>query len=381
MTTLARLLLDQHQQIVERWVERWRATFRHQAHLDQAVLENSLSAQLRVIGEQLDDLSHAESADGMLALTDRLDPESRLREGFSIDEVVQEYGLVAEVVRQWAEDHGVVVAPQEHRYFARAIVELIAESVRRYNAYQTHLIRTARADYLAAVMHQLRTPLTALALQVDLMSRAAPGPTPELVKLRRNIRRMHVLVEGVLRLERFEPSEVPQRPREVEAARMVSDLMADHEGDARRKRLRYEAHVDPALRLTVDPDLLTDALGNLIHNAVKYTAEGFVEVQAVEEGERVSFMVRDSGPGVPSELRDSIEERRSTPAGWGGSGMGLGLRIASHAAEALGGAIHISSSDAGSTFTLEVPRGPPERVRVAPSRSPRPSEAEQPSRH
>src|SRR5690606_31987366 len=236
-------------------------------------------------------------------------------------------GLAVEAVQAWVEERGIHVTYREHAYFLRAMFALAAESARRYTGYRTELVRAERADYLAAVMHQLRTPLTALSLQVDLLARSSLGDDPALVKLRRNVRRMHVMVEGVLRLERFEPHQVPLRPRRVHVTQLVSDVMSDFESEARRKGLDYRASVDPDLVMDVDAHLLTDALGNLVHNAVKYTRGGFVRVDVESRGDQVLFQVSDSGPGVPQALRASIEERRTTPAGSSGAGVGMGLRI------------------------------------------------------
>lgn len=195
-------------------------------------------------------------------------------------------------------------------------------------------------------MHQLRTPLANLSMQVEMLSRMG-----------RNVHRMRNLVDSILRLERFRPEEVPVRPEEVGAAQLVGAVMDDHVLDARRKGLRFEASVEPSLRVTLDPELFADALGNLVHNAVKFTDRGGVAV-AVEprndEDDEIVFRVHDTGAGVAPDKQQALFEERM-PGGAGG--VGIGLQVARHAARAQGGDIELErSSEEGSVFALRLPR-------------------------
>lgn len=289
----------------------------------------------------------------------RLQPEQRVTQEIPIEEVVHEYGIAVATVREWIDERGIQVPFQEYAYFHAALFELTAESVRRYALRQAELVSQRRAEYLAAVMHQLRTPLSTLSLTLEYMERHGRPPDAETVgKLRRTVRRIRFLVDGVLRLERFRPEEVPVRPAEVHPARLIDEIMSDFEPDALRKGLRFEAHVNRTLRITVDPDLFADVLGNFVQNAVKYTSAGSVVVEAEEHADAVTFRVRDTGPGIPEHLAPGL--LTEVQAGTAG-GAGIGLKIAQHATAAQGGEIGFESQPGkGSVFWARMPR------RVAP---------------
>lgn len=351
---LANELIHHADQIVERWHTMWRRTRRAHPELSESALKDRLPLQLRVIGHQLSKYGHPEDPNEMWNVTERLDPETRMEQDFPIEDVVQEYRVLVETVHNWIKERTLEISYEEYAYFSAAIFELTAESVRRCVTYKDEEVRKDRAEYLAGVMHQLRTPLSAVLMQVELLDRrAGPPDAAAISRLRRNVRRIRVLVEGVLRLERFDPSEMRVRPQELYPARLIDDIMRDYENEAAQKPLRFEARVNRSLRMTLDADLFVDALGNLVQNAVKYTTAGSVIVDAEEHHEMVDFCVQDSGPGIPEDRRQTLF-RQAQPGS--GGGVGIGLRIAQHAAEALGGQIDVDSSPGkGSTFTLRLP--------------------------
>lgn len=354
MPTLADELIARNGEIVQRWYEAWRASEHPHHEVSEAALKDHLAPQLRLIGEQLRDLAGAEDPERMWKVTERLTPEARVDQEIPIEELVQEYRLAVDVVRQWVEERRIEVPFRELSYFFGALFELTAESVRRYQAAEAARVARGRAEYLAGVMHQLRTPLGAVSLQVHRLQKAGEPGEGALARLRRSTKRIRALVDGILRLERFRPSEQPVRPEEMSPARVIDEIMADHEAAAARKGLRFEAHVDRSCRMTLDPALFEDALGNLVENAVKYTDRGFVIVESDDCGDEVTFRVRDSGPGISEERRAGLF-REIQPGTV--NGTGLGLQIAQHAAEAQGGSITLESEvGRGSTFEVRLPR-------------------------
>lgn len=347
-------------EIVERWYQAWRASEHPHEDVSEAALKDKLGLQLQIIGEQLLELHKAENPHEMWKITERLDPELRIGQDVPIEEVVQEYRLAVETVRDWIEDAGIDVSFAEYSFFYASIFELTAESVKRYSEHQADRTRHDRAHYLAGVMHQLRGPLSGLTMEVEMLEHVAPPPDIEsMTRLRRNVRRLRWLVDRILRLERFRPCEAPVHPEDVRPAHLIDDIMSDHESAAARKSLRFEAHVNRSLRMTLDPGLFLDALGNLVGNAVKFTRQGFVIVDTAEHPDDVVFCVRDSGPGIPPERREKLFTQ--TLSGQAG-GAGIGLQIAQHAAQAMGGEIKVEDGDEnGSVFSLRIPRTVPAR--------------------
>jgi two-component system sensor histidine kinase SenX3 len=355
MRSLGEELRENSDEIVQRWYAQWRESSHPRHALGKMALKNSLPDQLRLIGEQLRDLGSAEGVEEIWRISERLDPERRVNQEMPIQEVVQEYALAIDVVRIWIEERHINVPFADYSYFYLAMFELAAESVRRYANYKTEQTRNERGHYLASVMHQLRTPLSALSMQVELLAQSEQQPdAAAIAKLRRNVRRIQVFVDGILRLERFQAWEVPVRPEEVCPARLIDDILIDHEREAARKGLRFEAHINRSLRMTLDPNLFLDALGNLVQNAIHYTSEGFVIVDAKEDSDSVLFSVRDSGPGITPEKQRELF-KHTQPGGAGGAG--IGLQIAHHAAMAQGGLVEVESAEGkGSVFSLRIPR-------------------------
>jgi signal transduction histidine kinase len=352
--SLGEELVDRCDDIVQVWYDRWHQSYQPRSDVSEALLKDRLPVQLRFIGKQLRDLSTAEDPRSMWRVSSRLDPEERVAQEFSVAEVVQEYQLAVDVIRDWIAKRRIEVTFNEYSYFFAAVFELAAESVQRYTEYQAHIVRQSRAEYLAGVMHQLRTPLATLSTQFALLTRT--GRTPDaafLARVNRAATRLQTLVDGILRVERYSTFAQPVHPQGLDAAPLVAAIMRDHEHLIPQTGFRYESRVDPALRISVDPDLFTDAMGNLVHNATKFTRAGFIIVEAEERGDRVLFRVRDSGTGIaPEQIGTLFTEVQPG----GGVGTGLGLRIANHAVLSMGGTMGVESEPGnGSAFWFEIP--------------------------
>jgi two-component system, OmpR family, sensor histidine kinase SenX3 len=192
-------------------------------------------------------------------------------------------------------------------------------------------------------------------LYVQQLERGQGVPdTRSVERLGRTVRRLSRLVDGILRLERFKPDDLPVYSETLAPAQVIDQLVEDYEHEASRKGLRLDISANRSARMQVDRDLLVDALGNLIQNAIKYTQKGFVRVTLEEQEEEVMFKVEDSGPGIsPERQRELFRPVRPGQPG----GVGLGLSIAFRAAVAQGGTLELESEPGrGSTFRLRLPR-------------------------
>lgn len=129
--SLGDVLVRETNAIVQRWYEAWRRSPHPHPDVSEAALKDKLPLQLRVIGEQLQKLRAAENKD-----SHRLDPELRVEQDIPIEEVVQEYRIAVDAIREWIEQHDLDVSFQEFSYFYTALFELTAESVRRYAAHE-----------------------------------------------------------------------------------------------------------------------------------------------------------------------------------------------------------------------------------------------------
>lgn len=215
--------------------------------------------------------------------------------------------------------------------------------------------------FVADASHDLRTPLTVVRGQVEVLARE-PDPSPEDVArvaelVTRAIGRMEAMVEDLLTLARAES------PGDLVTERVeLGPLLA-----AEIESAGFEAGIEPTLGPVTDATVSIDraqfarVMTNLVANATAHAATK-VEVSAVSRGGEVLVVVDDDGPGVPVEERDKIFDRftrldasRTSSSG----GSGLGLAIVKAIAEAHGGRVGCSDGPlGGARFVVALPAAP-----------------------
>lgn len=357
MRTLSGILVHECDAIIRRWSESLRGSAHPRPELSEDQLKHKIGLQLRTIGAWLSDVqgAGARKASTIWCLPESLDPEARVQQDIPIEEVVLHYGLLAETVLCMLEDREHDVTPEEIALFFQAVIALIGENARRYACSKEARQARQRAAYLARLTHQMRTPLTVLKLHAGALSRPdAPSDARLVGSIERNVRRLTLLVDGVMRLERFKPEEIPVLPVDLSPARLIDQVVDDNAYDARRKALRVEVLVNRVLRMQLDPTLFVDALGNLLQNAIKYTEAGHVLIEVEERAADVVFKVRDTGPGIAREKQPSLF---STVDPGTAGGAGIGLTIVHRAATAQGGTVGVESEPGhGSLFWFTLPR-------------------------
>ncbi len=179
--------------------------------------------------------------------------------------------------------------------------------------------------FTADAAHELRTPLAALRMRVQLIERESQVPDAHLRQLRADVDRCTALVESLLALTRLEPQAQALAREPVDLGALLDTLEAAVP-PAPQAHLQRELAVGT---LHAAPALLASALRNLIDNAVHYGPAGVtvrVETVALPAG-GVRLAVRDDGPGVPVAERARLGERFFRVLGSGRPGNGLGLSI------------------------------------------------------
>ena len=217
------------------------------------------------------------------------------------------------------------------------------------------LIGSHRA-WVADVSHQLRTPLTALRLRVDVLAAEAEGENAaEMAGLQAELNRLGGLVDGLLAVARAEAT-VP-RPRTVRADEIAADRAAAWEPVARERgvALRIADHRPAPVRL--GPGDLEQMLDNLIANALDSVPEGGgVEITIATGGQRTELRVADDGPGMGEQARANAFHRFGRS---GTGGNGLGLAIVHRLATANGAEIALRETPGGGlNVVLRLPVAP-----------------------
>ena len=173
--------------------------------------------------------------------------------------------------------------------------------------------------------HELRTPLAALRMRVQLIERELQLPGPHLQQLRADLDRCTGLIKSLLALARLDPQAEPLQREAVALDALIDALDL---GPARAKNMRVERAL-AVTHLQATPTLIASALRNLIDNAQRYGGAGGrvrIESECLPAG-GVRLAVRDDGPGVPAEQRARLGERFFRVLGTGQPGNGLGLSI------------------------------------------------------
>ena len=223
--------------------------------------------------------------------------------------------------------------------------------------------RRLQDEFLSNVSHELRTPLTAVLGYLSLMEEGLAGPvTPEqqetLGQVKSSSEKLLGMIGDLLELTALKRSGVSLTIAEFDPRDALRDALAVVRG--RRDAVTLVVEETPALPLlTSDRAKVTRLVAALLANAFKFTERGEVRVSIEREGDRIAYVIVDTGIGISDAAREFIfeefrQEDGSATRRYGGSG--LGLAIASRLAHMLGGEITLSSERGkGSTFKAELP--------------------------
>jgi signal transduction histidine kinase len=221
-------------------------------------------------------------------------------------------------------------------------------------------------DFVAAVSHEFRTPLTSLRHVTELLQESDDVPPVRrhafYDALSRNTERLQRLVESLLDFSRMEGGKKPYDLQPLDADRLVEHIVADFQQEVGPTGVTVHVEIERGGALSVrgDSSALTNAVWNLLDNAVKYSPDAHgVHVSVARHPAGVAIAVRDEGFGIPANERKDVFRRfvrgeQATRLGI--KGTGLGLAIVSHIVSAHGGTIELESEEgAGSTFRLVLP--------------------------
>ncbi|WP_426088177.1 ATP-binding protein [Janthinobacterium sp. PSPC1-1] len=220
---------------------------------------------------------------------------------------------------------------------------------------------TAQRTFVADAAHELRSPLTALKLQLQVAERAGSEDERRvaLARLHERLDRSTHLVRQLLSLARHETALTASQLQTVDLGELLEAAVADHSALADSRAIDLgvvETLPAPApVLVQADPDGLQVLLNNLIDNALRYTQQGGrVDLQAALEDGRPLLRVSDNGPGVPQQHHARLFDRFFRPDGNDAWGCGLGLSIVRHIAEHHQADIALADGEAGRGLQVTV---------------------------
>jgi signal transduction histidine kinase/FixJ family two-component response regulator len=259
---------------------------------------------------------------------------------------------------------GLLVAVQEvsERTRARQQLEALTQDLQHALA--------ARDTFLGVASHELKTPVTALMLHLEITrrrlspSRGEP-PTPEKLTLAmetalRQVERLSRLVEELLDVSRIRAGRLEFHLEESDPVELVREVVEHLHEQLERARCPVELRVESGTRVWWDRSRMEQVLVNLLSNAIKYAPGAPIRVDVAPRDGQLHISVADAGPGIAREHHARVFERFER----GGPprtvhGLGLGLFIASQIVQGHHGQLRLDSeAGQGATFTIELPLTP-----------------------
>jgi signal transduction histidine kinase len=220
-----------------------------------------------------------------------------------------------------------------------------------------------KADFVNGITHDLKSPLTAVKASTDNLQAfierpGDPGAAYEsLTLIHRNADRLLDLISSILEVAKIEHgTALVKTPVDLES--LADRVARNFRPLAAAKGLSLEMVAEsPVPPFPADEGKLERALSNLVGNAVKFTQKGGVTISVGSDGGRAVVSVRDTGPGIPADLRGRLFTKFSrAQAARGTEGAGLGLAIVKGFVEAHGGSVDAQDAPGGGTiFTFQVP--------------------------
>jgi signal transduction histidine kinase len=287
-----------------------------------------------------------------------------LGRGFSIGQVVHDYGDTCQAITEVAIEKKVAIGPDEFQTLNLCLDNAIASAVTEFNRLRDHQRDGQRAhqtsgetERLGYLTHELRNLLsTAMLSQAAIKSgRVAVGGSTAAI-LDRSLTGMRDLLENTIVGVRL--SAGPPEARRVSVAGFLQEV----EGAASLQAAQREMHLNFAMPgvdavVDADPQLLAPAFFNLLQNAFKFSIpHGHVEVRTICGDERVTIEVEDECGGLPGQDTEALFSPFGRRRGKDHSGLGLGLSISRKALRSFGGDILVRNLPGkGCIFTIELP--------------------------
>ena len=278
-----------------------------------------------------------------------------LKQGFTVSQVVHDYGDICQTITALAVEHHAPISVEEFHTLNRCLDTAIAEAVTEHARATAEARSAGEVQRLGHAAHELRDLLSTALLGFQMLKRgvvAINGSTGEV--LGRSLMNLRDVIDRTLAEVRLEADQ--QRRSRQSVVTFVDDIATMGILHSEYRHIRFTVEpVDPDLEVDADPQLLTSAVMNLLHNAFKYTPPGgHVVLRARAEQRRLVLEIEDECGGM-SEHKDLFQafgDRRGSDR----SGLGLGLSMARKAVRAHGGEIHIRNIPGkGCVFAIEVP--------------------------
>lgn len=241
------------------------------------------------------------------------------------------------------------------------------ENALLYGAAQSAI--RARDEFVSIASHELKTPITSLKMQLQMMLRGinvekGTTPTPEklfksLTSSTNQIERLTVLIEDLLDVTRIETGKLNYKFEQVDLSQLVKEVTERFSEEVKYSKTIFRQHLDDNVLVFCDRYRIEQVFVNLVSNALKYGSNNPIDVSVTQENGKAIIIVKDQGLGIAKDLQGKIFERfERAISSTNISGLGLGLYITKQIVDAHQGWIEVESDlGVGSTFKICLPTG------------------------
>lgn len=302
------------------------------------------------------------NAEGEALSAAQVHGDQRAEEGFTVSQTVAEFrALRAIVLRRWLETRPSIEAAgfEELIRFNEGIDQALAEAIHRYSA----AITLDRSQFLGVLSHEMRTPIATILSSAHALRLAADRQStlpPAIERTQRAARSLVSVLDDLLDYVRCGVrGGMRLTPMAFSMDELCKEVASDMSDGYPDRAIEFESDGD--LRGTWDEQRITQAVQNLVTNALKCGAPRtpvLVAVRESDEGAQVVVEVHNSGPPIPPRTLESLFKPlvRGSEDDESGISLGLGLYIVREIAGAHGGRVEAESTDAGTVFRLVVPK-------------------------
>jgi signal transduction histidine kinase len=286
--------------------------------------------------------------------------------GFTVSQVIHDYGDVCQAVTELAVERKAAISTREFHTLNRCLDDAIAAAVTEYGRLRDVATANLEVERMGQLAHELRNRLQTAVLSFDVLKTGRVGIAGATgAALERSLIGLSEIIDATIAEVRLSAMPLRRHAR-VSLADFVDEVAVAAHLLARHRDIRLTvAAVDPALAIYVDRHLLVSASMNLIQNAIKFTpAKGAVSIRVRGDDGRVLIEVEDECGGIFANGGDLFRPFNDQ-GGPGETGLGLGLSISRKAVSACGGAIsNRNLPGKGCVFTIDFPRAHPGPART-----------------
>ena len=288
-----------------------------------------------------------------------------LRRGFTVGQVVHDYGDLCQAITEVAIEQNVTVSAAEFHTFNRCLDDAIAEAATEFGRQREKLtsdqFTRATNERLGFLAHELRNLIGTAILAVAAIKKGSVGPGGATgALLDRSLIGLRDLVDRTLVEVRLTAG-LPERRERIPVSDFIADVQVGSAIEAAGRDLEFiVAPLEEGLVFEGDRQILAAAVANVLQNAVKFTRpHGRVSLNAHAVADRILIGVEDECGGLPDGKAEEMF-RPFEQLGAERTGLGLGLPISRRGVEANGGKLYVRNlPGTGCVFTIDLPRAAP----------------------